>query len=434
MQGTKSAHPVDLGAHWVGRTQTYVMDLVKRFNLGLRSQYLLGTKVMQVGDNRIRTYDSVLPNVGSWFALLELGWVINKMERLSGEINPLDPCRSVTRGEEWDSITVHGWLLSNTRYQAVRDVISAAIRCTFGADPSQMSLLYFLTLVKSAGGVHDLFEATEGAAQEYVLEDGAAAIVNSIEEDIKNDVNIVFDQAVNTIEQNEGGDVFVLTAGGKIIKCSRVIMCIPPPQQTKINWIPRLSTRKLVALNSCQMGLLIKVIVHYPENFWRQSGYSGEVVSSSRPVCICFDDSSDTSSALVTFIGGNTAVEMSDLSDSEIGTAVIGHLADCFGSWAYQYTEITVKNWAHQQFVEGSPSVIVQCGKMSYWPALRDVHDRVHFGGTETATSWIGYMDGAVQSGVRTALEVLNIIKPQSLSPLELKVESRFCVFAIIKI
>ena len=69
---------------------------------------------------------------------------------------------------------------------------------------SRRSLLYFLTLVKSAGGVHDLFEATEGAAQEYVLEDGAAAIVNSIEEDIKKDVNIVLDQAVNTIEASGG--------------------------------------------------------------------------------------------------------------------------------------------------------------------------------------------------------------------------------------
>ena len=66
---------------------------------------------------------------------------------------------------------------------------------------SRRSLLYFLTLVKSAGGVHDLFE---GAAQEYVLEDGAAAIVISIEEDIKKDVNIVLDQAVNTIEASGG--------------------------------------------------------------------------------------------------------------------------------------------------------------------------------------------------------------------------------------
>ena len=48
--------------------------------------------------------------------------------------------------------------------------------------------------------------------------------------------------------------------------------------------------------------------------------------------------------------------------------------------------------------------------------------DRVHFGGTETATSWIGYMDGAVQSGVRAALEVLNVLKPQTLSSEDFKV------------
>ena len=36
-----------------------------------------------------------------------------------------------------------------------------------------MSLLLFLTVARSAGGVQQLFEATEGAAQELVLEDGA---------------------------------------------------------------------------------------------------------------------------------------------------------------------------------------------------------------------------------------------------------------------
>ena len=32
------------------------------------------------------------------------------------------------------------------------------------------------------------------------------------------------------------------------------------------------------------------------------------------------------------------------------------------------------------------------------------------------------YMEGAVESGIRAALEVLNFIKPQSLTPQELKV------------
>ena len=32
----------------------------------------------------------------------------------------------------------------------------------------------------------------------------------------------------------------------------------------------------------------------------------------------------------------------------------------------------------------------------------------VFFGGTETALQWAGYMDGAVESGLRVAEEVLN--------------------------
>ncbi|CAG11197.1 unnamed protein product, partial [Tetraodon nigroviridis] len=32
---------------------------------------------------------------------------------------------------------------------------------------------------------------------------------------------------------------------------------------------------------------------------------------------------------------------------------------------------------------------------------------RIHWGGTETATQWCGYMSGAVQAGQRAALEVL---------------------------
>jgi monoamine oxidase len=42
-----------------------------------------------------------------------------------------------------------------------------------------------------------------------------------------------------------------------------------------------------------------------------------------------------------------------------------------------------------------------------YWPALRAPVGRIHWAGTETATVWAGYMDGAVQSGKRAAQEVL---------------------------
>ena len=106
--------------------------------------------------------------------------------------------------------------------------------------------------------------------------------------------------------------------------------------------------------------------------------------------------------------------------------------------------EATVKNWSGEDWVGGAPTVTMAPGTLAAWPALREPHDRVHFAGTETATQWIGwvvmtqmmimmmmmmmmtrYMDGAVESGMRAAWEVLNIIKPQSLSPHELKVTRR---------
>ena len=39
--------------------------------------------------------------------------------------------------------------------------------------------------------------------------------------------------------------------------------------------------------------------------------------------------------------------------------------------------------------------------------ALRDPIGPIHWAGAETATVWNGYMDGAVQSGVRAATEAL---------------------------
>jgi hypothetical protein len=44
---------------------------------------------------------------------------------------------------------------------------------------------------------------------------------------------------------------------------------------------------------------------------------------------------------------------------------------------------------------------------LEYGTALRTPIDLLHWAGTETATRWSGYMDGAVESGQRAAAEVV---------------------------
>lgn len=42
-----------------------------------------------------------------------------------------------------------------------------------------------------------------------------------------------------------------------------------------------------------------------------------------------------------------------------------------------------------------------------FGPALRAPVGRIHWAGTETATIWNGYIDGAIRSGEDAAAEVL---------------------------
>ncbi|MEU1394605.1 FAD-dependent oxidoreductase [Micromonospora zamorensis] len=44
---------------------------------------------------------------------------------------------------------------------------------------------------------------------------------------------------------------------------------------------------------------------------------------------------------------------------------------------------------------------------IAYGPHLRSPVGRVHWAGTETATHWAGYLEGAVRAGERAAAEVL---------------------------
>ena len=59
-------------------------------------------------------------------------------------------------------------------------------------------------------------------------------------------------------------------------------------------------------------------------------------------------------------------------------------------------------------------------GKMHGFSALREPFGSIHFAGTETALHHYGTMAGAVDSGIRAAVEVLQELKPQAKPPFEL--------------
>ena len=67
------------------------------------------------------------------------------------------------------------------------------------------------------------------------------------------------------------------------------------------------------------------------------------------------------------------------------------------------------RDWAAEPWTRGCYGAHFPTGAWTrYGPALREPVGPIHWAGTETATPWIGYLDGAVESGERAAAEVLS--------------------------
>ena len=79
-----------------------------------------------------------------------------------------------------------------------------------------------------------------------------------------------------------------------------------------------------------------------------------------------------------------------------------------FGERAASPTAYIEKDWSAEPFSRGCYAGVFGPGAWtSYGRALREPVGRVHWAGTETATRWMGYFDGAIQAGRRAAAEVI---------------------------
>mmetsp|Transcript_11735 Transcript_11735/g.25042 ORF Transcript_11735/g.25042 Transcript_11735/m.25042 type:complete len:231 (+) Transcript_11735:1-693(+) len=120
----------------------------------------------------------------------------------------------------------------------------------------------------------------------------------------------------------------------------------------------------------------------------------------------------DGSGRLVCFILGRDAETMQTWTESERRNVVIRDLVKIFGSEASQPIGYADHNWNDETYSKGcfgglhSPGLATLTGD-----ALRNPVGRIHWAGSETALLWSGYIEGAVESGERVAVEVVQAMR-----------------------
>jgi monoamine oxidase len=111
---------------------------------------------------------------------------------------------------------------------------------------------------------------------------------------------------------------------------------------------------------------------------------------------------------MTAFIQGDGFFEWVKLPPERRREYIINDLVDLFGEEARDSTDYVEALWPEDQFTGGAYNAYMPpAGWSTYGSAIRQPVGRISWAGTETATQWFGYFEGAATAGERAAEEVV---------------------------
>ncbi len=300
---------------------------------------------------------------------------------------------------------------NTTSGKRFRDVSTAAIRAIFAAEPREISLLFALFFIAASGdernpGTFERNFSTRNGAQQDRIAGGTQAIALALARQLGR--RVVRRSPVRRIVAGRG---YVDVISDRYVNRARqVIVALPPTLAGRIQYEPSLPALRDGLTQRLPQGHMVKVQAVYERPFWRADGLNGASVADVGPLNITFDSSPESGSpgVLLGFAGGDEARRFERLSEAERRAAALGVFARAFGPRALSPIDYVEMNWSQETWSRGCPVAVAPPGVLTtYGTALREPVGRIHWAGTETATYWNGYMDGAVSAGLRAAREVL---------------------------
>ena len=399
--GTLCGQTIDLGGQWVGPDQKLLLKEAEALGVRTYPQYQEGRSVLWF-DGKRQAYASDIPKL-PWLSLLELGLLERRWQREVRTLQPGAPW-SAPRAAAWDAESVESWIRKYVRTHAAREFIRIVTRALLCAEPGQVSYLCLLEYMRQGHGLEALI-GIEGGAQQDKFVGGAWQIPRIMAERLGD--RLVLEAPVQAVQQ-EQDRVRVTTPRGTFVG-RRLIMAVPPALAAGVDYAVPLPARRLGLLQRMPMGAVIKVHVAYETPFWRRQGFNGTAVSNRHHFNVVFDQTPPDESIgmLVGFMDGAHAVAMSAEGEAARRRQAVADLEAYFGPEAANPIGYIDQDWIQEPWSLGGYVAHTPPGVMTlYGSAIREPCGLIHWAGTETATEWTGYLDGALQSGIRAAEEV----------------------------
>lgn len=393
---------VEVGGQWVGPTQHRALALAHELDVGTFPTHAEGENLVEIG-GALRRYRGAIPRINP-AVLVDIAQARFRLDRMARTVPPEAPWRA-PRAEAWDAQTMWTWIRRNTATPAARALLQLGVEAVWAAHPADVSLLHVLFYTRAAGSFDDLI-GTEGGAQQDRFVGGSQELALRLASRLGEVVSL--GAPVRRIEQH--GDLVTVSSDRGAVAARAAVVAIPPTLCARLVYDPPMPALRDQLTQRMAQGSVIKCMALYERPFWREDGLSGQATSVDGPVKVIFDNSPPDGSpgVLLGFLEGRQARELEQWTPDARRRAVVGCFERLFGSRAGNPDGYIEQVWAGEEFTRGCYGCLMPPGAwVSVGPALRQPIGRLHWAGAETATTWNGYMDGAIRSGEAAAAAVL---------------------------
>jgi monoamine oxidase len=235
--------------------------------------------------------------------------------------------------------------------------------------------------------------------------------------------DILFRQRVTKIVQHENGVTIhsshERTLNPYSITGDIVIAAIPFTVMKFIDVEPRnsFSHNKWKAIRELHYVIDTKIGIEFKSRFWERAGQSGGRTITDLPIRFTYYPSHGIGTPgpaviLASYTLGDDVMPWDGLPNEERIRFVLKNLAVIHGDQVYrEFVRGTSFSWAQNPYSCGEWAMFKPGQQMELHPYIAAPEGRVHFAGEHTTLSH-GWMQGAIESGIRVAVEVNDLPGP----------------------
>lgn len=272
-----------------------------------------------------------------------------------------------------------------------RRVMDLTVECDNGVALERQSLLALLAVIKGGG-----LEAYWTDSETYRISGGNQKLARALSATLHPDA-VTLNCAVRRIEPS-GRGVRVLAAD-RWYSAARVVIAVPPTMWDDLQIEPTIMPNGLGGANTPQMGNAIKSLLAAPHAAYDAKGSSA--VTDELFSATWESMRAGEFGLLVGFTGGPRAAALHAMESERRRARVTDSFDQIWPGLGARAERLTVMDWPGDPLVQGSYTFPAPGQLTRFGAALGDTSGLIAFAGEHCSPAFTGYMEGALESGVR---------------------------------